>query len=207
MAKVHPGRYLVDESGKAVYRTDLPVNREATTMDDGKDAPKAFDPPQPALFQSIIQGILGGTLEWSLVAFGVLIAVALELAGVPALPVAVGMYIAIQSTTPIFLGGLLRWLVDRRKKKAASELETETSPSVLLATGYIAGGTLCGLLVRMVLMVSEDAIDALNVGKMWFGEAWSKGETDGSKALSLAAFLAMAAVLFAVGRKKPDRGG
>src|SRR5205823_287347 len=102
---VKPGRYLVDESGKAVYRADVPISREEKVMDNGQEAPKEFTAPQPRLFASIIQGILGGTLEWSLVGIGILIAIVLELAGVSALPVAVGMYLSLASTTPIFIGG------------------------------------------------------------------------------------------------------
>src|SRR5262249_38626986 len=134
-----PGRYLVDETGHATYRADIPIHRESETMDNGNPAPKPFDAPQPALFTSIIEGILGGKLEWGLVIIGVLIAISLELAGVPALPFAVGMYIPFSSTTPIFVGGLLRWGTDRIRGKSASESETETSPGVLLSSGYIAG--------------------------------------------------------------------
>src|SRR5207237_8269972 len=110
--------------------------------------PKGLSEPQPQLFASIIQGILGGTLEWGLVVIGVLMAITLELAGVPALPVAVGMYIPLSSTTPIFIGGLLRWGTDRMRGRSASETETETSGGVLLASAYIAGGYHGGLVIH-----------------------------------------------------------
>src|SRR5262249_33727952 len=61
---VKPGRYLVDDAGNPKYRTDVPIKREAEKMDNGQDAPKAFTAPQPELFSSITEGILGGTLEW-----------------------------------------------------------------------------------------------------------------------------------------------
>src|SRR5262245_27748804 len=144
---VKPGRYLVDQQGNIKYKTDTPIAQESKKMDNGADAPKGFTAPQPQLFQSIITGILGGTLEWGLFIIGVLIAIAVEFAGVRALPFAVGMYIPLGATTPIFVGGLLRWLTDRIRGGSASDVETETSPGVLLASGYIAGGTLCGLIV------------------------------------------------------------
>ncbi len=75
-------------------------------MDGGGDAPKGFAAPQPELFSSIIEGILGGTLEWGLFGIGALIAIAMELAGVCALPFAVGMYLPISVSTPIFAGGM-----------------------------------------------------------------------------------------------------
>jgi hypothetical protein len=144
---VKPGRYLVDDQGRIKYKTDTPIAQESKKMDNGADAPKAFTAPQPQLFQSIITGILGGTLEWGLFIIGVLIAVAMEFSGVRALPFAVGMYIPLGATTPIFVGGLLRWLTDRIRGGSGSDVETETSPGVLLSSGYIAGGTLCGLII------------------------------------------------------------
>src|SRR5581483_3602151 len=101
----------------------------------------------------ITEGILGGRLHWGLVITGALIAVAMELMGVSSLPVAVGMYLGLGTATPIFVGGLLRWLADRRRGVSASEAETETSAGVLLSSGYIAGGTLCGLMLGFVFMV------------------------------------------------------
>src|SRR5205823_4587368 len=142
-----PGRYLVDDAGKPVYRADVPISREAKVMDNGEDAPPKFDAPQPRLFASIIEGILGGNLEWALVIAGALMAVALEMCGVSALPVAVGMYLSLGSSMPIFVGGMVRLMADKIRGKPKTEAESETSPGVLLASGYIAGGTLCGLLV------------------------------------------------------------
>src|SRR5262249_56457062 len=94
--------------------------------------------PQPQLFALIIEGILGGKLEWTFVIIGALIAIAMELLRVSSLPVAVGMYLGLSTATPIFFGGLLRWLTDRLRGVGASEAETETSPGVLLSSGYIA---------------------------------------------------------------------
>ncbi len=76
---------------------------------------------------------------------GVLIAITLELAGVPSLPFAVGVYLPIQSSVPIFIGGAARWFVDRIK--GSSESEADMSPGVLLSSGYIAGGAIGGVLV------------------------------------------------------------
>src|SRR5262249_61484209 len=104
----------------------------------------------------------GGTLEWGLVTVGVPVAVAMELLGISALPVAVGMYLGLSTATPIFLGGLLRWASDRWRGVSASEAETETSPGVLLSSGYIAGGTLCGLLLGFVVMLRAGPLKSLH---------------------------------------------
>ncbi len=196
---VPPGRYLVDDQGHAKYKTDLAIARESEKMDNGQDAPKGFSAPQPQLFSSIIEGILGGTLEWGLVAIGVLIAVSLELAGVSALPFAVGMYIPFSSTAPIFVGGLLRWLADRLRGKSASETETETSPGVLLASGYIAGGTLCGLIIAFFAFLPDAFNNALDVGAR-FGKGYL--ESPESRLIAVATFVLLAVILVGVGARK-----
>jgi putative OPT family oligopeptide transporter len=201
-----PGRYLVDDTGHAKYRTDVPINRQAEKMDNGQDAPKAFSAPQPQLFTLIIEGILGGTLEWTLVIIGVLIAVTMELAHVSALPFAVGMYIPLSSTTPIFIGGLLRWLSDRARGVSASEAETETSPGVLLSSGYIAGGTLCGLIIAFFAFLPDWWNNALNIGQN-FGMDWPD-EAMGAKLIAVAAFVVLALILLWVGmQRSPEAGG
>jgi uncharacterized oligopeptide transporter (OPT) family protein len=161
---VKPGRYLVDDQGRIKYKTDTPIAQELKKMDNGADAPKGFTAPQPQLFESIIRGILGGTLEWGLFIVGVLIAITMELAGVRALPFAVGMYIPLGATTPIFVGGVLRWVTDRIRGAAASDVETETSPGVLLSSGYIAGGTLCGLIIAFFTFLPGNFNRAINLG-------------------------------------------
>ncbi|HEV3440696.1 MAG TPA: OPT/YSL family transporter [Gemmata sp.] len=166
--KIPAGRYLIDEAGKPVYRTDIPISREREKMDNGSDAPKEFTAPQPRLFANIIEGILGGKLQWALVITGALIAIALELCGVSALPVAVGMYLALGSSTPIFIGGMVRLVTDKLRGKPKTEDEAETSPGVLLASGYIAGGTLCGLIVAFFAFLPESFNDAINLGYHFF---------------------------------------
>ena len=198
---INPGRYLVDAEGLPKYRTDLPIQREEEKMDNGADAPKGFSAPQPRLFASIIEGILGGKLEWGLVVIGVLIAVTLELAGVPALPVAVGMYIPLSSTTPIFVGGLLRWLVNRALGKSSTEAETETSPGVLLASGYIAGGTLCGLIIAFFAFLPDAFNNALELGK-YLGADYNAPDSAIPKLVALVMFGLLAAILLRVGLQK-----
>jgi putative OPT family oligopeptide transporter len=197
---VPPGRYLVDDNGTLAYKTDVPIKRDQKVMDNGEEASERFKAPQPQLFAIIIEGILGGTLEWGLIIIGVLVAVALELMGVSALPVAVGMYLGLDNATPIFIGGMLRWLTDRWRGVSASEAETETSPGVLLSSGYIAGGTLCGLVIGFFAMLPKAFNEALNLGQELLGKEWV--ESDEAKVVALAAFAVLAAILFAVGTQK-----
>jgi uncharacterized oligopeptide transporter (OPT) family protein len=198
---VPAGWYQTTEEGQLEYRKDVPIKREAKVMDTGEEAPERFKAPQPQLFALIIEGILGGELEWGLVIVGALIAVAMELLGIGALPVAVGMYLGLSTATPIFCGGLLRWLTDRRRGVSASEAETETSPGVLLSSGYIAGGTLCGLLIGFLVMLLPKQLGALNLGQ-YISEAYGKGETPAAMLVALAAFAVLAVILLRVGSTK-----
>jgi uncharacterized oligopeptide transporter (OPT) family protein len=219
LPEVKPGRYLAESDGQLKYLTVTPISPEAQElkkMDNNEDAPRPFTAPQPQLFASITDGILSGKLEWGLVIFGALIAVTLELAGVAALPFAVGMYIPLNSSAPIFVGGMLRWLADRFRGKSASDVETETSPGVLLSSGYIAGGTLCGLIIAF-FEFAPPLKKAVNLGQH-FGPAWTAPGAALPRILSLIAFGVLAGVLLWVGMRKspveldgpdepPPRGG
>jgi hypothetical protein len=102
---------------------------------------------------TIIDGVMKQKLPWAFVLIGALIAIVLELAGIPALPFAVGIYLPIAVSTPIFIGGMLRWLTDRiGKNKSASE---DSSPGVLLSSGYIAGGAIAGMLAAFLQFSDE----------------------------------------------------
>jgi uncharacterized oligopeptide transporter (OPT) family protein len=201
------GWYLVDDEGRVLYWIDVPIARKYKVMDKVGDteiaAGEKFKAPQPQLFQIITEGILGGELQWGLVLTGALIAVAMELMGVSTLPVAVGMYLGLGTATPIFVGGLLRWVTDRWRGVSASEAETETSPGVLLSSGYIAGGTLCGLLIGFAFMLlGPETMDKLGV----LSAEYLK--TDAAKILAVVMFAVLGAIMLWVGsRKTPVEDG
>jgi uncharacterized oligopeptide transporter (OPT) family protein len=205
---VKPGRYLVDEAGHPVYRTDVPISRESKMMDNGEEAPREFTAPQPRLFANIIQGILEGKLQWGLIITGVMIAVALELCGVSALPVAVGMYLSLSSTVPIFIGGMIRFVAEKWRGKPKTEAEAETSSGVLLASGYIAGGTLCGLIIAFFAFLPDSFNEAINLGGHIFGATgngkltWKPEKSTPAKLAAVAMFGVLAGVLFWIGSRK-----
>jgi putative OPT family oligopeptide transporter len=152
------GKYLVNESGQAVWLADPGINGTHDTRPDGTKVRK-FDAPKATLMSYIIKGILDRHLPWGLVLFGVMIAVVLEMAGIPSLAFAVGVYLPISSSTPILIGGWVRALVDRKLRKdlARHDLneeqfaaEADKSPGVLLASGYIAGGAIAGIVIAFV---------------------------------------------------------
>ncbi len=153
-----PGRYYVNDTGLAVYLVDPGINGVYSIRPDGTTAAK-FDAPKATLMSYIIKGILNRQLPWGLVLLGVMIALVLEMSSIPSLAFAVGVYLPLSSSSPIFIGGLIRWLVDQylRKKHRHAHLteeqltaEGDKSPGVLMASGYIAGGAIAGILIAFM---------------------------------------------------------
>src|SRR5690606_30049594 len=101
--------------------------------------------PQATLMATVIDGVLTQSLPWALVFVGVVIAAVVELLGVPSLPYAVGLYLPLGLSTPIFVGGIVRWLVERRAPETV--LSARREAGVLYASGLIAGAALLGVLI------------------------------------------------------------
>ncbi|MCA9320049.1 MAG: oligopeptide transporter, OPT family [Planctomycetes bacterium] len=201
------GRYLVDDQGRAVYLVDPGINGVHKERPDGSTVQK-FDAPKATLMSYIIKGILNRELPWSLVIFGVIIAIILEMAGIPSLAFAVGVYLPLSSSTPILFGGMIRWLVDRKKRHElrGHELseeqlaaEADKSPGVLMASGYIAGGAIAGIVIAFMAGVLKDVNERI--------EVWATANNpvfagDNSDLLSMVPFILLIAVLYLVGREK-----
>ena len=103
--------------------------------------------PQATLMATLIKGLLSQNLPWGLVLVGVFIAVTLELCGVHSLSFAVGAYLPIATTAPIFAGGLVRWWVER---KTGEKTDSDLSAGTLFSSGLIAGGSLAGILYAVL---------------------------------------------------------
>jgi putative OPT family oligopeptide transporter len=103
--------------------------------------------PQARLMATVINGILSRKLPWGLVLLGVFIVITVELLGIRSLAFAVGAYLSIGTTLAIFVGGVVRWLVDSAVTKAGGDAEAEgdVSPGSLFASGLIAAGGVVGL--------------------------------------------------------------
>ena len=158
------GKYLVAEDGKLAYLVDPGINGTHHVRPDGTEV-KKYDAPKAVLMSYIIKGILDQELPWTLVLFGVMIAVVLEMAGVHALAFSVGVYLPLLATLPIAVGGAVRWLADRRNNKLpqyeklnAEERQAagDRSSGTLLASGYIAGGALAGIIIAITAGVLTD---------------------------------------------------
>lgn len=102
--------------------------------------------PQARLMATVINGILSRQLPWGLVMMGVFLVIAVELLGVRSLSFAVGAYLSIATTLAIFVGGMVRWMVDRAAQKDGENTDSEISPGSLYASGLIAAGGIMGLM-------------------------------------------------------------
>ena len=159
----------------------------------------------------IIKGILNQQLPWNLVLLGVMIAIVLEMAGIPSLAFAVGVYLPLSASSPIFIGGMVRWLVDRSSRRKHAHLteeelvaESDKSPGVLMASGYIAGAALAGIVFAFMAGYFTDTLEATKAWMLaqnpFFDEppGHVKGYAD---LLSLIPFAAITVLLYAVGRE------
>ena len=104
--------------------------------------------PQATLMATLIKGLLSQNLPWGLVLVGVFVAVTLELCGIHSLSFAVGAYLPIATTAPIFIGGLVRWWVER---KTGEKSDSDLSSGTLFSSGLIAGGSLAGILYAVLV--------------------------------------------------------
>ena len=200
------GRYFVNAEGTAVWLVDPGINGVHDTRPDGTQVRK-FNAPKATLMSYIIKGILDQQLPWVLVLLGVMIAVMLQMSLLPALAFAVGVYLPLSSSTPIFIGGLIRRLVDRSLRNQASSeqlteeqftAESDKSPGVLLASGYIAGGAIAGILIAFLAGILDRFDAALT--------DWSAAHNPffagpNSNLLSLLPFAAICVVLYLTGRQ------
>jgi hypothetical protein len=184
LGDVRPGRYLASANGELAY----------AMVDLWK-----FDAPKAQLFRLIIDGTLGGKLPWGLVLVGMFLAIILELVGVSSLPFAVGLYLPIETSAGVFVGGTVRLLVDRRRKDLTGS-EAEFSPGVLMASGLIAGGSIAGVVQSLITLTGEDSKFDLSeiLGSLAKNDSW----------WPMLFFLAIAALLYGVGtRSSKDPSG
>ncbi len=199
------GKYLAREDGSIAYMVDPGVNGTHSVRPDGSVVPK-FGAPQATLMATIIKGILSRELPWGLVLTGVLIAVLLEMCKVPSLAFAVGLYLPLSSSAPIFVGGMIRLMVDwhlkhkhKHRKLTPEQLaaEGDKSPGVLLASGYIAGGAIAGIVIAFVVGVfptfADDILTWAQTHNPFFAGAWSN-------TLSLIPFTLIGILLYLIGR-------
>lgn len=124
--------------------------------------------PQAALMKMITEGVMNGNLPWSLVFIGVFIAIVVEVLGISVLPVAIGLYLPLELSTTIMIGGLVRWFVDR--KMESKNRNQEAGDGILFCSGMIAGEGLVGIVLAILAVLHiEEMVDLSD--KLYLG-AW-----------------------------------
>src|SRR5262249_18230504 len=178
------------------------------TRPDGSSVQK-YDAPKAVLMSYIIKGILSHKLPWGLVLLGAMISIVLEMSGIPSLAFAVGVYLPLSSSSPIFIGGLIRWLVDKyvHKKFAGQKLteeqlnaEGDKSPGVLMASGYIAGAALAGIIIAFLQGLPSLAEFNKHIEE-WAGAHNPFFASPNADLLSLIPFAIMCVLLYMAGRE------
>jgi len=165
---------------------------------------KQLPAPQATLMATVIKGLLSQNLPWGLVLVGMGIAAVMELSGVRSLPFAVGAYLPLSVSTPIYIGGLVKFIVDKIQK--SDEEESDIGPGALLSSGLIAGGALTGILIAALKgwtwETTSAGVDISVADKLNSGIAESMGL--GGDIISLLLFLGMAGILFAFAMSKNE---
>lgn len=202
--KTGPARGMDDQLYERVAVKE--GSREFTLLVDANGTPKfsveemtgKLDAPKAALMGVLVDGVLTQKLPWSLIIIGALISLMLEIIGVHALPVAVGIYLPISTSATICAGGVVRALVERlsRGERQATLAEEETGKGVLLSSGLIAGGSIGGLLVAAG-RVGFGGEEKLGIGGHSF---IATGEW--ANVFALLIFAGLAFFLYSVARKR-----
>jgi OPT family oligopeptide transporter len=158
-----------------------------------------YPAPQATLMATLAKGILSFNLDWQFVMVGVFIAVMIELCGIKALAFAIGLYLPLSTTLPIFAGGALKGFVDwRAERRGEIKEDDELGKGSLFATGLIAGGALTGVFIAILAVVAGGFMATLSVEHSLV-ETLGEG---GYMLLGTAFFIGMMLVLYRLATKK-----
>ena len=165
-----------------------------------------YPAPQGTLMATLIKGILSFNLDWQFVLVGVFIAITMELCGIKSLSFAVGLYLPLSTTLPIFAGGAIRGIVDRQKKKSGEVLtaeEEDLGKGNLFATGLVAGGALTGVIVAFISApdITRNFLKAVNLENLLV----SGLSENGYYLLGALFFGLMCFVLYRIGVQKTEK--
>jgi putative OPT family oligopeptide transporter len=193
--------------GITIKFLDTPTSKMiAQGIKDHAIGTEAFPAPQATLMATLIKGILSQNLDWQYIFVGVFVAVMMELCGIKALSFAVGAYLPLSTTLPIFIGGAIRGMVEWKQKKENKPInaeEEELSKGSLFATGLVAGGAVAGVLIAFI-SGSESGGRFLSWVTLEEKITHSFGE-NGYFLLGVAFFAVMGLLLYRVAIKKTEQ--
>jgi len=149
---------------------------------------RALPAPQAGLMAQLAKGIVGGQMAWGLLGIGAAFGIALLLCGARSpMLIAVGMYLPFDTSSAIFIGGLIKWILNRiTERRSAEEKLVIEEKGTLLASGLIAGEAIVGILLAVVFLTGVPSIVSFSFVPAWGG--W----------LSLIGFAAIAYVLIGI---------
>jgi putative OPT family oligopeptide transporter len=153
---------------------------------------EALSAPQATLMKTVIEGVLGGDLPWGLVLVGGSFAVVAELLRIPSLPLAVGIYLPLSTMTPIFVGGFLRQMIERKAGSDVEKKKKRSEKGVLLGSGFIAGEGITMVGVAAYAFIKKAKPEGLGITY----------PGDLGQFIALGVFLALAAFLYLRSRKQ-----
>ncbi|MBI1767392.1 MAG: OPT/YSL family transporter [Bacteroidetes bacterium] len=160
-----------------------------------------YPAPQATLMATLIKGILSFNLDWQYVMVGFFIAITLELCGIKALAFAIGLYLPLATTLPIFIGGAIKGIIDWRiEKKHEKKEEDDLGRGNLFATGLIAGGAISGVVVAVLSVFYYEALQSISF-EHGLTELLSE---NGYQIFGTLCFLIMAAILARTAMKKTE---
>jgi OPT family oligopeptide transporter len=186
--------------GFTIQVLDKPTVDAATGLVRHQIGTEAFPAPQGTLMATLIRGLLSQNLDWQFVLVGVFLAITIELCGVSPLSFAVGAYLPLSTTLPIFVGGAIKGLVDRRSGARSSGAHgDDVGAGSLFATGLVAGGTLTGTVVAFLHWGDKVGafVDSLDVGER-LTRLLGAG---GYQILGVACFAVMGLLLYRIARR------
>ncbi len=191
------GRYLVSDAGRIAYFVDPGIGGREETDYSGRHVQK-LDSPKAQIMALVVDGILTRKLPWGLILIGAFIAVVMEILGIPSLAVAVGTYLPISTSATIFMGGIVRWLVERRSATSSQKADTgDSGPGVLFSSGLIAGGAILGVGIAALQALRKD--DLINITH-WMGDGVTSVTENAIVAIAMYVLL-LAVPLYRVARR------
>lgn len=165
---------------------------------------KPLPAPQATLMSTVIKGLLSNDLPWGLVIIGMGISAVVELCGISSLAFAVGAYLPLSSTTPIFIGGMVKWLSDKITKRKGEE--SDIGSGALFSSGLIAGGSLTGILIAFLTAKTIQGADGEVSLMVWLNIGVAEGMGTYADLIAMIMFLLLGALLlrFAIMKEKQN---
>lgn len=149
--------------------------------------------PQAMIMKTVVEGVMDGNLPWTMIIIGAVIAIVIEILGVPVMPVAVGLYLPIRATSAIMVGGLLRLWFEKRKMAKEEDRKDAIDRGILYTSGMIAGEGLVGILLAVFAIIPFSSARGENIGDFLNLSAMDNAfgsflQSPGAKVVSLGMF-------------------